>query len=388
MATQKSAARSRSALTSTQTASTNAPVAEAAPEEATPHSQALCRLEPLQPVLAGLVHRNRNQHRRAAWWRYFGMLRRNCAKLVEDLISADAAARKNAARAAKAAKVKGKKRRREELAAADLGTGIGGKDVVSVQGTEADVETNANVARRAPWLRDVLVPKCYLAFSQLTADNQFAPLGVVLLGILAQIQAACDIVAPRPAAPAASSPFSQDVIAADKSQLPSVENTTMDPEDGNLSALAPKSKASESQTSREGKAEIRSEKGGGGRTISREDVERAAELHKKGTETGTVKAKNRDAARIAALTTDRARSSTPSKTPEVRASTPSSSKGQMYPTQERGEDNELARPAKKMKAAPGTEQRGKGTTSDDKNKKKKKKTKKGDEFDDLFKDLF
>ncbi|TGJ86095.1 hypothetical protein E0Z10_g2659 [Xylaria hypoxylon] len=388
MATQKSAARSRSALTTTQTASTNIPVAEAGPEEATPYSRALCRLEPLQPVLVGLAHRNYNQHRCAAWWRYFGMLRRNCARLVEHLISAVAAARKNAARAAKAAKAakaKSKKRRREELASGDLGARAGGKDGLTTQEPGAIMETDVNVARHAAWLRDVLVPKCYLAFSQLTADNQFAPLGVVLLGILAQIQAACDVAVPRPTAPPPSSPFARDNAAAAESPLPSIENTTMIPEDGNtapLSAVEVGSELCDGQTPPKGKKESQSEKGEG-RTISREDVEHAAELRTKANEMGKTKAKGN--AKIA-ITNDRAKSSTPSKATEVTASM-LSTKGRLYSAQEGGGD-ELARPAKKMKKnASVAKEKGRGM-SDDKDKKKKKKPKKGDEFDDLFKGLF
>ncbi|GAW11123.1 hypothetical protein ANO14919_004630 [Xylariales sp. No.14919] len=382
MATQKSAAHSRSALTATQTAPTSISVAEAEPEEATPYSQALCRLEPLHPVLAGFAHRNHNQHRRAAWWRCFGMLRRNYAKLVEELVSAIAATRKNAARAARTARVKSKKRRREELVSGDLGTR--GKDGLAAQELGVDVEANANVAKHATWLRDILIPKCYLAFSQLTADSQFAPLGVVLLGILAQIQAVCDTAAPRRAAPPASPRPALNITAVAEAHPPSVEDTTIVPKDESTAVLStsePGSKTNQGQTPPKGKKESRCEKDGG-RTISREDVERVTELGKKGNETRKIKVK-RDAK--TANTTDRAKSSTPSKASEVTAAI-LPSKGQMYSAQEGGGD-ELVRPVKKMKIAVVAKEKERGT-SDDKDKKKKKKAKKGDEFDDLFKGLF
>ncbi|KAI2469210.1 hypothetical protein F4781DRAFT_233328 [Annulohypoxylon bovei var. microspora] len=124
------------------------------------YEEALDKLQPLQPVLRGFNHRNRNQHRRAAWWAPFGMLRRHVEKLVDELLDL----------AATAAKSKNKKRKR---------------------GDESDNRAERKVRDHVKWLRDLLVPKCYIAFSQLTADNQFATLGVVLLGALAQVNAAC-----------------------------------------------------------------------------------------------------------------------------------------------------------------------------------------------------
>ncbi|KAI8966861.1 hypothetical protein F5Y11DRAFT_6940 [Daldinia sp. FL1419] len=131
---------------------------------------ALDTLQPLQPILRGFNHRNRNQHRRAAWWAPFGMLRRHVEKVVDELLEAGAAVEKSKAKSTSSSK----KRRRDEE---DGGGNVG--------------KLEKKVTGHVEWLRDVLIPKCYLAFSQLTADNQFATLGVVLLGALAQINAAC-----------------------------------------------------------------------------------------------------------------------------------------------------------------------------------------------------
>jgi ribonuclease MRP protein subunit RMP1 len=49
---------------------------------------------------------------------------------------------------------------------------------------------------RCRWLSRHAVPQCYLAFSQLTADNQYAPLGLLLLSVLARLNA--EIVALLP----------------------------------------------------------------------------------------------------------------------------------------------------------------------------------------------
>lgn len=46
------------------------------------------------------------------------------------------------------------------------------------------------VVERAMWMKAVLGPRAYEGFSQLTADRQFAQLGLVLIGVLAQVEAA------------------------------------------------------------------------------------------------------------------------------------------------------------------------------------------------------
>lgn len=46
------------------------------------------------------------------------------------------------------------------------------------------------VVERAAWMRAVLEPRAYETFSQLTADRQFAQLGLVLIGMLAQVETA------------------------------------------------------------------------------------------------------------------------------------------------------------------------------------------------------
>ncbi|KAI1752829.1 hypothetical protein F4782DRAFT_529943 [Xylaria castorea] len=380
MATKKCAVRG--AQTSTQNSFTNASTAEAETQEITPYSQALSRLEPLQPVLVGLAHRNHNQHRRATWWRCFGMLRRNCAKLVENLVVAIAAARKTAAGAAKAAKAKSKKRRREELASGRPVTGVGENDALGVQGSELEMEI---VASHTAWLQDFLAPKCYLAFSQLAADSQFAPLGVVLLGILAQVKAACDCVAPRRADPLLSSPSASEIPATAERKLLSVENPTIVVENGNITAVpASESRltASEPPLAPEGKQESRREAtgGSGGKAISREDVERAAEQRKKRKDTGIAKAK-RDIQ--PATITDHAEAGSP-----VKGETSTSpGKRQVLSTQV-DDGDEGARPAKKTKTAPVNKEKARGESNNSDKNKKKRRVKKSDEFDDLFKGLF
>ncbi|EPE07231.1 hypothetical protein F503_07882 [Ophiostoma piceae UAMH 11346] len=93
-------------------------------------------------LLHGLHRRHKNQHRVSTyWWPSFGQLRRAVTRLLEDVQNADKA--------------------------------HGIKRITSRVG-----DTRA------------LVPKVYLAFSRLVADKQFAPLGLLLVGVLAQVQSA------------------------------------------------------------------------------------------------------------------------------------------------------------------------------------------------------
>jgi ribonuclease MRP protein subunit RMP1 len=98
-----------------------------------PQQAALDLVRPLRPILAGFNHRNRNQHRGARWWAAFGMLRRHLDKLADDLEASIASGGKSA----------GRKRKRGE----------GGGDGAPEDGP---AET------RARWVRDVLVPECYV----------------------------------------------------------------------------------------------------------------------------------------------------------------------------------------------------------------------------------
>ncbi|KAH6653898.1 hypothetical protein BKA67DRAFT_563530 [Truncatella angustata] len=130
---------------------------------ASSYQSALAKVQPLVPILAGFNHRNRSQHRHARWWAAFGSLRRNVGRLVSEL---------EAAAAKRDARNPSKKRGR---GGQEGGGGNGGKAVED----------------KARWMRDFLVGEAYLDFSQLAADNQFAVLGIVLLGVLASVHDAC-----------------------------------------------------------------------------------------------------------------------------------------------------------------------------------------------------
>ncbi|PHH92570.1 hypothetical protein CDD83_6849 [Cordyceps sp. RAO-2017] len=94
-------------------------------------------LPPLLPVLDAFNHRHRNQHRASHWWASFRILRRALGRLVDA-----------------------------------LGRGVRGR-----------------VAACARWVAAHVVPRAYVAFTQLAADNQHAPLGLLLVAVLSRVHA-------------------------------------------------------------------------------------------------------------------------------------------------------------------------------------------------------
>ncbi|KAL7626267.1 RNase MRP subunit [Parahypoxylon ruwenzoriense] len=148
------------------------------------YEEALSALQPLRPILGGLNHRNRNQHRRAAWWGTFGMLRRHVERLVGELLNYAALVAKSKSKSINSDSKKKKNKRKRDN---DGNNDDNDRD----DGSSSSIPGEKQMRDHVGWLRDVLVPKCYIAFSQLAADNQFATLGVVLLGALAQVHVAC-----------------------------------------------------------------------------------------------------------------------------------------------------------------------------------------------------
>lgn len=170
-------------------------------------------LDPLLPILNAFNHRHHNQHRLAHWWPVFRILRRTVRALIDDL-----------------ARPSSLSSRREP--------------------------TSSPPPPRATWLHKHFVPRAYVyalltlcfytsselilnrAFTQLAADNQHAPLGLLLLAVLARIHAVLsqllvdDTPSSIPTTKAVSSnnnkndAVSQDKgVAVARNQLPPAKNT-------------------------------------------------------------------------------------------------------------------------------------------------------------------
>ncbi|KAK4193622.1 hypothetical protein QBC35DRAFT_536898 [Podospora australis] len=138
-------------------------------------TSAIESLSPVHEILCRFHHRNKNQHRIAKWWAQADMLRRHTGKFIFCLENAleEAERLERIGSLMKRKKKKTEKRKREE-------------------------EEEEEIKKRAGYLRWGLGPGCFLAFTQLAADRQFAHLGLMLLGVLAQVDQACVVFAPDP----------------------------------------------------------------------------------------------------------------------------------------------------------------------------------------------
>jgi ribonuclease MRP protein subunit RMP1 len=93
-----------------------------------------------------LFHRHKNQHRLLKWWQWFGTLRRNLNKL---------------------------------LAEHDL--------VTAAKSTPQRNEALQRYTKRAEFLRRIVAPSAYNSFCSVIANKNFAPLGLVLTGVLGRV---------------------------------------------------------------------------------------------------------------------------------------------------------------------------------------------------------
>ncbi|KAK1838354.1 hypothetical protein CCHR01_19021 [Colletotrichum chrysophilum] len=123
-------------------------------------------LTPILHILDSFNHRNKNQHHVARWWTQFDLLRRAVRRLHDALVL-----RIQHAQAQGHRKQKQKNSKRKH----DL---------------DGDVTTRVETLIRQ------IIPSSFLAFTQLTADNQHAALGLVLIGVLAGINSAMASLVP------------------------------------------------------------------------------------------------------------------------------------------------------------------------------------------------
>ncbi|PSS00907.1 hypothetical protein BD289DRAFT_479117 [Coniella lustricola] len=163
----------------------------------------LTSLSTASDILSGFAHRNKNQHRATKWWPAFDMLRRHLHKALPDLEAAVQRAQILLANSTCSSTTGSgfpppphkKQRRKTTSVAGGSGSGSGSGSGVSTSKEHRQPELDRSIERLA-WVHHVLTFKCYQSFTQLTADRQFAQLGLVLLGVLAQVQAAISPLIP------------------------------------------------------------------------------------------------------------------------------------------------------------------------------------------------
>ncbi|TFA97942.1 hypothetical protein CCMA1212_010313 [Trichoderma ghanense] len=116
-------------------------------------------LSPLLPILNAFNHRHHNQHRLAHWWPVFRILRRTLRALVDD------------------------------LALPSSSSPSSSSSFTSTSRARREASSQFSPPPRAIWLSKHFISRAYIAFSQLAADNQHAPLGLLLLAILSRVHA-------------------------------------------------------------------------------------------------------------------------------------------------------------------------------------------------------
>ncbi|KAK4215390.1 hypothetical protein QBC37DRAFT_481476 [Rhypophila decipiens] len=180
-----------------------------------PRQKAINSLEPALHILERFHHRNKNQHRRSKWWAEADMLRRQVKKFIEALydgLEEEERANKILARASKnpatGMKMKGKSGKEN-----DLGDGL--------------VKDKFGIYERGVYLRGLLVPRAWLAFSQVVADERFAQLGLMLLATLAQVDQVVSAFAPGPDVDEEDDDLDDLVDSARNQEISSVRETAV-----------------------------------------------------------------------------------------------------------------------------------------------------------------
>jgi hypothetical protein len=116
-------------------------------------------------LIDSIFVRNKNQHRSQAWWKPFSLLRN--------------ALRKFTTLEMREGELKNPVRTEADVQVVDS------KDVRRRFELEAQVRREREIV--GEWIRETLCPWCYVTFSSLVADTQFANLGVVLVGSVSEI---------------------------------------------------------------------------------------------------------------------------------------------------------------------------------------------------------
>ncbi|RKF63372.1 putative ribonuclease mrp protein subunit rmp1 [Erysiphe neolycopersici] len=128
------------------------------------YSTSLQRLQEISYLLHLAHHRNKNQHRVARWYKFFGQLRRQIAKLILELDAFTTALKMMGITT------------RTRIIITDL-----------IKSNKYLAVAHLKIDQRTEFMQLFLVPKCHLAFENLIADNQYAVLGLMLMGLLANL---------------------------------------------------------------------------------------------------------------------------------------------------------------------------------------------------------
>lgn len=237
------------------------------------------------------------------------------------------------------------------------------------------------VVERAVWMKAVLNPRAYEAFSQLTADRQFAQLGLVLIGVLAQVEATMTPfvpVEPPPPPPSLRKPQPEETLRSVRVTQGDIDISTTVADAGDVVDLG----VAISRDELEGETSVRP---------SVEPSSSMKEYH----DTDRRKGKKRKKSRIETTEARNEMSGLPSEATEKRQKPPAGDL-KLKSTKPETMVEELKEVKKykkaKLDASPSQMEKDELNTKtlDEAKavkKTKKKKKKGGDEFDDLFSSL-
>ncbi|PBP20535.1 putative ribonuclease mrp protein subunit rmp1 [Diplocarpon rosae] len=146
----------------------HSPVLLSTPSKASSDPSLVQDLQELSQLLHLTHHRNKNQHRLAKWYKPFSQLRRQLLKLIAEAEVLETALKFSTS------SVPAKIEEREQARGKEKGKYV-----------KAAEET---VGMRVRFLEEMIVPKCFTAFSNVVADGQYAALGLFLVATLASVQ--------------------------------------------------------------------------------------------------------------------------------------------------------------------------------------------------------
>ena len=173
------------------------PPTESPPKPKTAHELKVQQIHETTTLLDALWRRNRNQHRVQHWWKDLGLLRRNLKRLhglLEDVVDARAGIGTRSGRA----KTEGKGTTNTRRNATDPSASASGSDLKTSSHLLSEAQlTRLRLAHVATLetqiqnleahMREMLLPRCWVSFSQILAERTWAGLGLVLLGVVGDV---------------------------------------------------------------------------------------------------------------------------------------------------------------------------------------------------------
>ncbi|KAM0281321.1 hypothetical protein ACHAQH_003589 [Verticillium albo-atrum] len=126
-------------------------------------------------ILDRFNHRHRNQHRVAKWWVQFALLRRALRRLDSAILS-----------------------HHRRLRPSSLALKGPQRPAVPRRGPTGLETSRAAITAHVRWLTLDAIPPAYIAFTQLAADGQHAPLGLLLIALVARLNVLLAALEPMP----------------------------------------------------------------------------------------------------------------------------------------------------------------------------------------------